>query len=56
MGLFDGIFDFNRDGKTGFGEELFGFGLLGAIIEEAEREEQEASLLWEDDLDEDDDF
>lgn len=47
-----GIFDFNKDGKTSFGEELFGFGVVGMIIDDIEREERE-QLEMLDDLDED---
>lgn len=36
-----GLFDFNRDGKTDFGENLFGFGMLGLILGAAEEERQQ---------------
>lgn len=36
-----GLFDFNRDGKTDFGEDLFGFGMLGLILGAAEEERQQ---------------
>ena len=51
-----GIFDFNGDGKTSFGEELFGLGIAGMIIDDMEREEREQQdLLDEGDEDADDD-
>ena len=49
------IFDFNRDGKTSFGEELFGLGIVGMIINDIEREEREQAALLDEDFDDDED-
>lgn len=54
MGLFDNWFDFDRDGKTSFGEEAFGLGLIGMIMEEAGREEREADAMFDESKEDDD--
>lgn len=38
-----GLFDFNRDGHTSFGEELFGFGLIGAVLAATEDVERSSA-------------
>ena len=35
------FFDFNGDGTVDFGETVIGFGMLGAILDEADREESQ---------------
>ena len=35
-----GLFDFNRDSHTSFGEELFGLGMIGAVLAAVEEEKR----------------
>ena len=44
------FFDFNRDGTVDFSEKVIGFGMIGAILDEADREE---SQRFEQDFDDD---
>ena len=39
------LFDFNGDGKCSFGEQLLGFGLMRAIMEETAQEEEANQLV-----------
>lgn len=44
MGLFGNLFDFNRDGKTSFAEQMVGLGLaagLLGLLEEEDRRQRE---------------
>lgn len=44
MGLFGNLFDFNRDGKTSFDEQMVGLGLaagLLGLLEEEDRRQRE---------------
>lgn len=47
MGLFGNLFDFNRDGKTSFTEQMTGFGLalgLLGLLEEEDRRQRELAI------------
>ena len=46
-GLFGNLFDFNRDGKTSFTEQMVGFGLaagLLGLLEEEDRRQRELAI------------
>ena len=47
MGLFGNLFDFNRDGKTSFAEQMVGLGLaagLLGLLEEEDRRQRELAI------------
>lgn len=47
MGLFGDLFDFNRDGKTSFTEQMVGFGLAAGLLglpEEEDRRKRELAI------------
>ena len=47
MGLFGNLFDFNRDGKTSFTEQMVGLGLaagLLGLLEEEDRRQRELAI------------
>ena len=47
MGLFGNLFDFNRDGKTSFAEQMVGFGLAAGmlgLLKEEDRRQRELSI------------
>lgn len=47
MGLFGNLFDFNRDGKTSFAEQMVGFGLAAGLLglmEEEDRRQRELAI------------
>jgi chromosome segregation ATPase len=44
-----GLFDFNRDGHTSFGEELFGLGMIGAVLAAAQEEDELSRVSAEQD-------
>lgn len=47
MGLFGDLFDFNRDGKTSFAEQMVGFGLAAGLLglmEEEDRRQRELAI------------
>lgn len=44
------FFDFNGNGTVDFSEKVIGFGMIGAILDEADREE---SQRFEQDFDDD---
>lgn len=46
MGLFDGIFDFDRDGKTDFGEKVVGTALAAMMFDDAMAESKRAASSY----------
>ena len=54
-GLFGDLFDFNRDGKTSFEEELLGMSMMMAALEDDDKAgEVNAGFDFGDDMDSED--